>query len=339
MDDLSIGAASPAKPLPTVSVVMATYRRRSLLPRVVDSLLADPATSELVVVVDGCRDGSLELLQERAGDDPRVVPVFTENRGAAAAQQLGIEHARGDVVLLFDDDQIAAPGMVTGHARHHADAAHRVVVGYVPVELPPPGPGRFLVESYARDYEADLAGWERDPASILTNLWGGQVSLRREDLERVPWHDPRFDLGYHYDNVFGLRCRDAGLTAVFDRGLRAEHLYTRTLDAMLREAYVKGRAMHRHRALHGADASFHLLDGHHPVGRAVTRMLGPGPARPVLLELLVTATRWAGALRMARVERNLAHAIWVAEARRGFREGARAAEPAAAAAQPPGTGP
>ncbi|MDQ4142512.1 MAG: glycosyltransferase, partial [Actinomycetota bacterium] len=103
--------------LPTVSVVVPTYNRRENLPRVLEPLLADPATTELVVVVDGSRDGSFELVEERAATEPRLKPVFIENQGVARAHQTGVERASGEVVLLLADDVIAAPGLVMGHAR------------------------------------------------------------------------------------------------------------------------------------------------------------------------------------------------------------------------------
>src|SRR3954452_25350351 len=72
------------------SVVMATYNRRALLPCVLDPLLADPAAAEVVVVVDGCDDGSIEYLRERAAAEPRLKPQLIENSGAVRAQQFGV---------------------------------------------------------------------------------------------------------------------------------------------------------------------------------------------------------------------------------------------------------
>ena len=121
----------------TVSVVMATYNRRQLLPRVLAPLLDDPATFELVIVVDGCEDGSIEYLEALAAEDPRVRPIFVPNGGRVAAQETGVEAARGDVVVLvMDDDVLAAPGLVSGHARHHERERDLVVVGYMPTERP-----------------------------------------------------------------------------------------------------------------------------------------------------------------------------------------------------------
>src|SRR3954454_8936427 len=103
----SSAVPSALAPLPPVSVVIPTYRRRAQLASVVDPLLADEATAELIVVVDGSDDGSLELLRAIAHRDPRVRPIGSANQGQAAARQLGLEAARHPVVLLLDDDVIA----------------------------------------------------------------------------------------------------------------------------------------------------------------------------------------------------------------------------------------
>ena len=146
---------SAETPLPTVSVVVPTYRRRDNLTEVVLPLLEDPALLELLVVVDGCDDGSLELLEQIAASHPRLRPVWTENSGGAAARQTGIDAAVGDVVLLLDDDVVAAPGLVSGHARRHQEHDDLVVLGYMPTRPPEPGArGRFATHLYAQEYES-----------------------------------------------------------------------------------------------------------------------------------------------------------------------------------------
>src|ERR1700739_3155673 len=93
---------------PSVSAVVVTYNRRSNLGPLVDRLLASDATNELVVVVNGSRDGSIELLEQRKLEDSRISPLYTENQRVGGARQRGVEHARGDVVGVFDDAGLVA---------------------------------------------------------------------------------------------------------------------------------------------------------------------------------------------------------------------------------------
>jgi len=229
---------------------MPTYNRRKLLPTVVDPVLADDAAREVVVVVDGSRDGSYEWLVERAQGDPRLRPIFIENSGKEGARQVGIEAARGDVVLLLDDDVLAGPGLVAGHARAHEGDRDLVLLGYMPVRAPAqrrPGDASTLL--YGVEYEGRCREYERDPSLVLTTVWGGNVSLRREHALRVGLVSA-FDQGYHQDRDFGLRCMKAGLHGRFDRSLRAEHLHERSLAAFLRDARRQGAGRAQLHALH-----------------------------------------------------------------------------------------
>lgn len=243
---------SSSSPLPTVSVVVPTYRRRDGLAVVLQPLLDDPATTEVVVVVDGSHDGSIELLRDLARTRPALVPVLTENQGPAAARQHGIDLSRGEVVLLVDDDVVAAPGLVTGHARHHAGAAGLVVLGYMPTRVPsPPGRDGWSTELYAREYEAACRAYERDPADVLLRLWGGNLSVRRSDLARVPFLSPDFRGTYHEDSDFGVRCHRAGLRGVFDRSLASTHEHRRDMAQFRRDARRQGAGHHELLGLHG----------------------------------------------------------------------------------------
>lgn len=60
---------------------------------------------ELVLVDDGSRDGSSELLDKVAEEDSRVTVVhFTRNYGQTAAMMAGMDHARGDIIVPMDGD-------------------------------------------------------------------------------------------------------------------------------------------------------------------------------------------------------------------------------------------
>ncbi len=231
----------PGGPLPTVSAVVPTYRRRDGLAAAVAALLGDPGTTELVVVVDGSDDGSLELLQGLAEHEPRLRPVWQDNAGGAAARQRGIDLATGDVVLLVDDDVVAAPGLSSGHARHHAAAEDLVVLGYMPTRVPVDlARGGFATRVYAEEYEGTCRAYEKDPEQVLLRLWGGNVSVRRDRLAAVPYDSGPFSRTNHSDRDWGIRLRKAGLRGVFDRSLLASHEHSRPLPAFLRDARAQG---------------------------------------------------------------------------------------------------
>ncbi|MBL8999415.1 MAG: glycosyltransferase, partial [Gemmatimonadetes bacterium] len=60
---------------------------------------------ELIVVDDGSRDRTLEILEEIAGRDPRVKVIsLSRNFGHQPAVTAGLNHARGDIVCVIDAD-------------------------------------------------------------------------------------------------------------------------------------------------------------------------------------------------------------------------------------------
>jgi glycosyltransferase involved in cell wall biosynthesis len=229
-----------------VSAVVATYNRRARLPGFLDALLA-AEPDEVVVAVDGCDDGSFEYLEERARSEARIRPVLVDHLGQFGALDSAARAADGDVLLLLDDDVEAAPELVELHRLRHESSERLVVQGYMPVRLEPnPAPSRFLTVLYSREYERRRAVWSADDSSVLLNLWGGNLSLRRADyldLDYRPLAGPPSASEvrlYNQDRDLGLSCIEAGLQGTFERRALAWHLHERDLDGFLRDSYGQG---------------------------------------------------------------------------------------------------
>jgi hypothetical protein len=278
--------------------------------------------AEIIVVVDGCDDGSLELLEQMRLAEPRVRPIWRENGGENAARQTGVEAATGDVVLMIDDDVTAGPGLAAGHARVHASVPDAVVVGYMPTTRPTGRrPGSFTTALYADDYEKVCRRYERDPSSILLSLWGGNVSLRRADALRVGLAGPQ-RLGFHDDQEFGLRCARSGLAGVFDRSLRASHAHVRDVPSFLRQARAAGRA----RRLLGQTFPDLVPDVDPTVEltmplRAAIRLLAADPGYRWTSAVLRGAVNVTGSLGIYPIEGGLGRVLRQVEVRRGFCHG------------------
>jgi glycosyltransferase involved in cell wall biosynthesis len=215
-----------------------TYRYVSRLAVTVRAILADPGTTEVFVVVDGCRDGSLELLEALAEKDIRLVPIFVEHLGKSGAQAVALDRATSDVVLLLDQDVVAGPGLVSGHARHHLSGEHLVILGYMPtVSRETETSVTVLTHLYASEYEAHCRAYEAQPELVLKRMWGGNVSMRRDDCRRVGLAFRYFG---HEDQNFGICCLKAGLVGVFDRTLYAEHHHSRDASEFLWYSKMNG---------------------------------------------------------------------------------------------------
>lgn len=91
-----------------LSIVIPTFNTAAMTLRCCDAVLASmPPQSEVIVVDDGSRDGTAELLRH---DAPRVQIVRLEtNRGFAAAANAGVAATSGRIVLLLNSDAIVEP--------------------------------------------------------------------------------------------------------------------------------------------------------------------------------------------------------------------------------------
>ena len=280
--------------LPTVSVVVATRGRGPLLAGFVDAALADAATTELVVVLDGPDQDTLDRCARLARSEPRLVIIPGEHRGQAASLDVGVRSATSEVVLLSDDDVDFGSDLVAGHARRHAGRSGIVVLGSMPVEAPPlghhgasrPHPGTLL---YGQEYDAHCQSIDRGELDVLDGLWGGNVSLRRSDCLRVGVSSPAFPLHYHADQDFGLRLAAAGLTGVFDPELAAIHRHRSDDERFLRSGRQQGASLVLLHQVHADRLGPFDRDG------LVTDL--PRPLRPVV----VTVGRSARATTAARL--------------------------------------
>ena len=93
-----------------LSLVVPVYNERENLPLLMDAIntAMRPLKKkwEVILVDDGSKDGSLEVLEDIAKNDPKHVRVvvFRRNFGQTAAIAAGIDHSDGDVIVLLDAD-------------------------------------------------------------------------------------------------------------------------------------------------------------------------------------------------------------------------------------------
>ncbi len=68
---------------------------------------------EFVMVDDGSRDGSTEAILSLGSKDPKIVPViFARNFGHQIAVTAGLDHSRGDAVVIIDADLQDPPEVI-----------------------------------------------------------------------------------------------------------------------------------------------------------------------------------------------------------------------------------
>jgi hypothetical protein len=94
--------SGPARP--TVTVVLPTFNRASLLVRAIRSVLGQTCQDWELIVVDDCSTDGTEQAVRSFSDDRIKYIRHDRNRGAGAARNTGIDYARGEYVAFLDSD-------------------------------------------------------------------------------------------------------------------------------------------------------------------------------------------------------------------------------------------
>jgi len=101
----------------TYSVVAPIYNEIENIPelyrRVCETMSSMGDPWELILVDDGCTDGSTQAILDLADKDERVIPlIFARNFGHQIAVTAGWDHARGDAVIIIDADLQDPPEVI-----------------------------------------------------------------------------------------------------------------------------------------------------------------------------------------------------------------------------------
>ncbi len=199
-------------------MVIPSWNSARLLPRCLDSIAAQNASVELLVVDNGSTDDSLRLLAER-GVEHLALP---RNVGFAAAINLGVARVAAPAVLVLNADTVLEPGCIASLAeRLFSDPG----LGGVQPRILQLEEGRAVGAEEARLYSAGMAltadgraleegaGEAQGPLSATSRevfgVCGAACLLRRELFEGLGGYDERY-FAFYEDVDLNVRARIAG---------------------------------------------------------------------------------------------------------------------------------
>ncbi len=151
---------------PAVSILVPTYNRAALLPRVVPAWLALSPDAELWLLDDASTDNTAELARRLAAEHPRLHYLRSAHRvGAPAQRNKGILRARAPWILFGEDDAVPAEDYYTQLAACAERGGADVIAGRLLQEGRPPPAGKpfpcvdpqGLNTSYDGEADADVA--------------------------------------------------------------------------------------------------------------------------------------------------------------------------------------
>lgn len=258
-------------PTPVISVIIPTYNRARNLAFCLESLTwQDEKAFEVIICDDGSSDNTREVAQSFK-DRLNLSYRYQEDLGfrAAEARNLGLQAARGKLLIFLDSDIVVPPAFVRTHAATHARyglakiAVNSFVwrmleeieddLGLPPAEYIPRHQDILKPDSRTR-YQL----FERsDPVEETYFLDSNAFSIKREDLELVGGFDPEFVGWGHEDTELGYRIARYGFRlALVREGAEAYHIYHYAAETKDAERAVNWKLLTQK---HGIDKWYHPL--------------------------------------------------------------------------------
>ncbi len=214
-----------------ISIVIPTLNRSKTLKRVIEALIDQTYPKdkyEIVIVDDGCTDDTAEMvrgvLQYARTINLSIVYIHQDasKRGPAGANNLGIKTAKGEYILMMNDDVIADRNLVKQHVetqnfaslrQNNPQSKYGIIVQ-----------GRVIntssLEDLGKKHDGYSGGYSNLSFGYFTT-WN--CSLRKNTLIEAGLFDEDFrDLCWE-DVEFGFRLRRLGVKQIDNKNAFGYH--------------------------------------------------------------------------------------------------------------------
>jgi glycosyltransferase involved in cell wall biosynthesis/ADP-heptose:LPS heptosyltransferase len=280
--------SDPAKDEVLFSVIVPTYNRAATLQRCLEALGSQEfnlSRVEVFVCDDGSTDHTRRTVEGFKAPFP-LTYLHQENSGPAAARNLGIRRARGQYLLLLNDDAILEPDAL----RLHQDA-HRRHAGEKIAVL-----GRF---TFPAEFTATPFGHALDNSDLLffyNRMQGGKtydfnyfftcnISLLRAALAESGLFDERFHGPAGEDIELGYRLHQRGYQVLYEPRCVAWHHHQMTPEGFCHTHQVRGHAAITLMIMQ-PDAPWYRGHDFEHLGEALDRWKAGAPPMDEILRLL-----------------------------------------------------
>ncbi|MBE6007416.1 MAG: glycosyltransferase [Sarcina sp.] len=210
-----------------ISVIIPVYNVKPFLQMCADSVFGQTFRNlEIIFVDDGSTDGSGELCDALALQDPRVRVIHQENGGLSAARNTGIDACSGDWIYFLDSDDAVSPVTLahlwTACVRIRADLAVGDFIRFSEREVP----------QERRSFSSESFGTEEALRRMLLNEGFGHQAWGKL-YRRKLWESLRFPQGLLYEDY----------AVIYDVVLGADRV-ARVEDALYFYRMQEGSIMH-----------------------------------------------------------------------------------------------
>jgi len=223
----------------TISAVITVYNKQNTIGKTLESLLAQPADfKEIIVVDDGSVDDSAKIVQELASKHKNIKYIFQKNQGVAGALNTGLKIAKGNFVVVLDDDVILDDHWISKLMPYFENEKIAGVSGLTKLMNP-------------KNIWAALAGYNVEyrqskiNSEFVDHLSTANTIYRKSVLDKIGLFDT--DFRYGQDNELSYRIIQAGYKLALSKKTFCLHFWPENFTG-----YFKQR-------LHGAMGRMMLI--------------------------------------------------------------------------------
>jgi glycosyltransferase involved in cell wall biosynthesis len=204
-----------------VSVILPTYQGRNKLPLILSAIEKQRFRNfELIVVVDGSTDGSLDFLAAHHNKSLRV--ISQKNKGRSGARNAGAGEAVGELLVFYDDDMEPDADSLLRHVDFHS-RGEEAVLGGNQVEY------ESQAKSDLQNYKAWVSHrWTLKHKPGIQQMFAGNLfftaancSIRKNTFERLGGFNEMLTDAEDFD--LALRCIEQRIPVYLDKDNIAIH--------------------------------------------------------------------------------------------------------------------
>jgi glycosyltransferase involved in cell wall biosynthesis len=213
-----------------ISVIVPVFNGVDKLQKCVNALRCQKTERryEIIVIDDGSTDGGFERISGNG------VRVFRQpNQGPAAARNLGVEKARGKIVLFTDADcEPVEDWLETMVCPLEDDAISGVKGAYYTKQ-------KKIVPRFVQlEYESKYEKMAKDRYIDFIDTYS--AAFVKEDFLHAGKYDTRYTTASVEDQEFSFRMWDKGYRMVFNPDARVYHSHSGTLGNYLKKKFRIG---------------------------------------------------------------------------------------------------
>lgn len=208
-----------------VSVIILNWNGRDMTAKCLDNLRRQTLRDyETIVVENGSKDGSLEMLERDYADYPNLTVLpQPRNLGFDGGCNAGIRVAKGEFVALLNNDALPEPDWLERLVAAMADS--RVAICQPKVLQTPKTANGYLIDTAGDQYhiwgmphprgrdELDRGQYDKPEEIFAANA--AAALYRKTVFDRIGWFDEEF-FAYYEDVDIAFRARLAGYTVWYE---------------------------------------------------------------------------------------------------------------------------